>query len=165
MHNIAVLNTDKNLCTQVKQVGAGYVVTEFDVIVPEFDFNLVGKSYDVNTGFTEYVAPQPELIPIIINSVSNTLTGFEDGPNQYTVAELTDVIATGTLAVADSKFRVPFKRDDGAIRFMVAEVVGGVFTLTMNFKTGGKWIVNQELVDSSYPAPVFGITEQTFMVI
>jgi hypothetical protein len=116
--------------------------------------------------FIKPVIAPPTLIPIVINNVTDILPGFDDGPNQYTVAELTSVMATGTLAVPDSKFRVPFKRvDDGAVRYMVATVVSGVFTLTINFKTGGKWVVNQDLVNSAYPVPVFSLAEQTFMVI
>jgi hypothetical protein len=108
----------------------------------------------------------PDLIPIVISSVGETLPGFTDGPNQYTVAESAEVIATGTLDIPDDKFRVPFMRTDtGRIQMMVAEVINGEFTLTMCFKTGGEWVVNNQLINSSFETPIFSIKPQTFMVI
>lgn len=114
--------------------------------------------------------PEPEptapLIEITINNVMNTLAGFDDGSNQYTVNEQTDITVNGTLAIPDQNFRVPFKRTDtGRIQLMPANVVSGEFTLTLNFKTGGIWVVDDEQVNSAYDTPVFSIIKQTFMVI
>ena len=106
------------------------------------------------------------LIKVILTQVSGTLTGFADRDNQFTVNESTDIIASGTLAIADQKFRVPFKRlDTGRIQLMVAEVVDGQFTLSMNFKTGGIWVVNNELINAELTAPMFSIEEYQFAVI
>lgn len=106
------------------------------------------------------------LIPVVIEQVTGQLSGFDDAPRHFTVSENTDVIATGTLAIPDQKFRVPFIRQDtGRIQLMVAEVVDGQFTLTMNFKTGGIWVVNSELLNSNLPAETFSIEEHTFAVI
>jgi hypothetical protein len=167
MFNIAVLNSEKNQCIQIKQVGDDYTQTEFDVVVDSFDLNLKGMDYSVGDGFTVPAVVAPTLIPIVFSgTVTGALTGFDDGPNQFTVNENTDLTATGTLAIPKSTFRVPFKRiDTGRIQLMVATVIDGSFTLSMNFKTGGEWVVNEDLVNLNMPTPTFSITEQKFSVI
>jgi hypothetical protein len=166
MFNIAVLNALKDKCIQVKQVGSGYEATEYDVLLDDFEFGYVGMDYNLITGFTSHVDPLPSLIPIVISSVTGVLAGYDDGANQYTANELTDITVTGTLAIDDQLFRVPFRRvDTGRVQLMPADVINGEFTLTLNFKTGGVWVVDNEQVNSAYSQPVFSIETQTFMVI
>jgi len=109
------------------------------------------------------------LIPIIIDAVSNTLPDFDDSDNQYTVVENSESIATGSglLAFAGQKFRVPFVRTDTNRKaFMVAQVAAdGAFSITLNFKTGGEWVVDEALVNSELPTPVFSMPEYRFKVV
>lgn len=107
-----------------------------------------------------------QLIPVVIGQVTGNLPGYDDGERQYTVNENVDILATGNLPIPDQKFRVPFLRvDTGREQIMPAEVINGEFTITMNFKTGGKWVVNKDLLNSELPSPVFDIQEHTFFVI
>jgi len=118
-------------------------------------------------GMQEHIDAAPAaLIPIIIDAVTGDVPGFENEPNQYTVEEGTNVVATGTLAIPDRVFRVPFRRTDtGRINFMKAEVAAGQFTLTMNFKTGGLWVVNDELINMGFDKPLFTVEPHTFAVM
>ena len=87
-------------------------------------------------------------------------------PNSYTVAENTNCLAKGRLNIPEQKFRVPFQRlDIGRIQIMPADVTNDEFTINLNFKTGGKWVVNSELLNSELPQPLFEIEQQTFFVI
>lgn len=92
------------------------------------------------------------VIPIVIDFVSNTQAGFDNSVNQYTILENETSLATGTglQAIAGKKFRVPFVRTDtNRKNFMVAEVDAlGYFSLALNFKTGGDWIINTQLLNS-----------------
>lgn len=108
-----------------------------------------------------------ELIPITIGSVTNTLDGFGDGENQYTVKENTNCVASGKLNIPAQKFRVPFLRvDNNRAVSMVATVDDdGNFSIELNFPTRGDWIVNTELLNSKLPQPMFSIAEQTFSVV
>ncbi|WDE04678.1 hypothetical protein SG34_025665 [Thalassomonas viridans] len=106
------------------------------------------------------------LIPAVIEDVTGTVAGFSDVKNQYTVFEGEQFIASGTLAIIDQKFLVPFKRiDTGRTQLMLAEVKDGKLTLTMNFKTGGMWVVNNELINAELDEPKFSIEEYRFAVI
>ncbi|PCH95333.1 MAG: hypothetical protein COB83_08815 [Gammaproteobacteria bacterium] len=107
------------------------------------------------------------LLPIVIDDITNTLADFDDSDNQYTINEKTDCIASGKLAIPTQNFRVPFVRTDtGRKAYMVASVdTNGNFTITLNFKTGGEWMVNTELLNSELPQPVFRIAEHKFKVV
>jgi len=111
----------------------------------------------------EFVQP---LTPVVIEDVTGTVAGFSDAGNQYTVSESQQVVATATLAVADQKFYVPFKRTDtGRTQLMAAEVKDGKLTLTMNFKTSGLWVLNSELFNAGLDEPKFTIQEYRFAVV
>jgi len=107
------------------------------------------------------------LLPIVIDQVTNILTDFDDSDTQYTVKENTDCIATGKLAIPKQNFRVPFIRTDtGRKAYMIAAVDElGNFTITLNFKTSGEWLVNTELLNSELPKAVFSIAEHKFKVV
>lgn len=124
-----------------------------------------GDFYDIDLAHCGELPPQ-DLIAVVIDNVSNVLSDFDDRDSQYTVNEGENVIATGSLKIPNQKFRVPFKRiDTGRTQLMVAEVDSGQFTLTMNFKTSGIWLVNNELINSELPQPIFSINEYRFAVI
>lgn len=109
---------------------------------------------------------QDNLIAITINNITNTSPDFDDSDTQFTVHENEISIATGELLIPDQNFRVPFLRTDtGRKVYMLASVTDGVFTLTLNFKTSGEWIVNTELINSELLEPVFSILEHKFKVI
>ncbi|MDO6426245.1 hypothetical protein Q4489_04435 [Thalassotalea sp. 1_MG-2023] len=119
----------------------------------------------------------PDIINIEISGVSPTLTGFDNKPNEYTVNELTEITATGSglnalVAMGLTKFRVPFVRTDTQRKaYMVATIEqDGTFSISITFKTGGKWIVNTELLNSELtPEELaqfsFSIDEHVFKVI
>ncbi len=122
----------------------------------------------------------PEAIPVInivVNEVSGTLSGFADKAGEYTVEELTDYTATGSglkdvYDMGLSKFRVPFVRQDtGTKRYMVATISNdGTFELKLNFKTGGEWkvdsqLLNSELTDEEKSKFTFEVNTQVFKVI
>jgi len=117
--------------------------------------------------YNEYEASLvSELISINIDNVSNTLPDFDDSDREYTVKENTDCLATGSLGIKNQNFRVPFIRTDtGRKAYMIASITSGAFTITLNFKTGGEWLVNTELLNSELPAPMFAIAEHKFKVV
>ena len=133
--------------------------------------DLLGQVYNpANQQFLPKVnnseVPAESLIDIQIDNITNTLADFDDSDNEYTVHEKVDCIATGQLAIPDQKFRGPFLRvDTGRTQIMLAEVINGAFTITINFKTSGKWVVNKTLLNSELQQPVFDIQEHTFFVI
>jgi hypothetical protein len=95
------------------------------------------------------------IIEISIDNVTNTLVGFDDKEHQYTLAELTESIATGTgLSILHdmglTRFRVPFVRTDTQRKaYMVSDIsADGSFSMNINFKTGGEWVVNTDLLNS-----------------
>lgn len=143
---------------EVELDGEKYYVTDYSG-----ELNLETGTHN----YSDYEGSlSPNLIPVIIGDVTNQLAGFENAERQYTVAELSESLATGQLAIPDQKFRVPFLRvDTGRVQIMPAEVKAGQFSITLNFKTSGKWVVNQELLNSELPTPVFSIEEHTFWVI
>lgn len=123
----------------------------------------ISSDYDV----TKYKSTLlPEKTDISILNVSPVLPDFDDSDKSFTVKEGLDIIATGAVSIPDQNFRVPFKRvDTGRIQLMVANVVNGEFKMTMNFKTGGKWVVNSELVNSELPKEMFSIEDHIFYVV
>ncbi len=114
---------------------------------------------------------------ITISAVTNILTDFDDSDNQYTVIENSNSIASGggLISLYDmglTKFRVPFVRTDtGRKSYMVADIAqDGSFSITLNFKTGGEWIVNTELLNSELSEAElslfsFSIAEHKFKVV
>ena len=54
--------------------------------------------------------------------------------------ELEDVVISGTVNVGDRYIEVPIMRDDGRLFFFEGEIKGGVFTVSLNFPTGGFFI-------------------------
>ncbi|MDC3214785.1 hypothetical protein NQU47_19675 [Pseudoalteromonas distincta] len=125
------------------------------------------SDYSVDDYLASIAPVETPLIPVIIDNVAGLLDGYVNIENEYTVPQASDtVVATGSLAIPDRKFKVPFKRiDTGRVQLMPAEVVGGVFTLPLKFETNGVWIVNQELINSDYEQDVFALTERRFSVI
>lgn len=111
--------------------------------------------------------PETEtLIAIVIDNVTNSLPDFDDSDNQYTLRENTDCLATGSLDIPDQNFRVPVVRTDTNRKvYMLASVKDGAFTLTLNFKTGGEWLVNSDLINSELATPLFSIAEYKFKVV
>lgn len=159
---------------------SGGIVNFFDErdIVSSEHFSYEGNSYIV--GYYKGTKQPPlaiseqqylnsvdkKLITVSIETVSNTLPDFDDKDTTYTVVEGTDVTVTGTLQIPDQNFRVPFNRvDTNRIQLMTASVKDGIFTLNLNFKTSGKWVVNSELLNSELDQPVFQIEPQTFYVV
>lgn len=130
--------------------------------------------YEYSTYSIPVTAP---VININIASVAPQLTGFDNKPNEYTVSEFTDITATGSglaalVAMGLTKFRVPFVRTDTMRNaYMVSTIApDGTFTMNINFKTGGKWVVNTELLNSELTAQEleqfsFSIDEHVFKVI
>lgn len=111
--------------------------------------------------------PPRQLVPVVIDSVSGQLDGYINNDNEYTVPQQSaNVVATGKLAVPDRKFKVPFKRvDTGRVQLMPAEIVDGKFTIPLKFETNGIWVINQTLINSEYPEPLFSMAEYKFSVI
>ncbi len=117
------------------------------------------------------------VINIVVDAVSGTLSGFTNKAGEYTVEELTAYTATGNglkdiYGMGLSKFRVPFVRQDtGTKRYMVATINNdGTFELKLNFKTGGEWkvdseLLNSELTDEEKSKFTFEVNTQTFKVI
>ena len=107
-----------------------------------------------------------ELTPVSIDNVTERLKGYREGENQYHIAENKISVATGSVEFIDQKFTVPFMRaDTDRIQYMPATIEDGRFTIELNFKTAGKWVVNTKLLNSELPTPLFKIDEQTFFVI
>ncbi|MDW7550188.1 hypothetical protein [Pseudoalteromonas peptidolytica] len=131
----------------------------------------IGSFYNAETSEFERVANDDEqpldLTPINIESVTNTLSGYENNTNEFTVPQQSnDVIATGQLAIDDCKFKVPFKRiDTGRIQLMPAQVKDGQFLIPLRFETNGIWIVDQALINADLPKPVFELEEYRFSVL
>lgn len=152
-----------NLCNYETEVIHESLVSILDSVDVE-----VGNIYD-NGVFSKPVIEEEiptNIMPIVIGTVTNTLPDFDENDNQYTVTENTNCLAIGTLAIPNQKFRVPFRRlDTGRIQLMVAEVLDGKFTLSMTFKTGGIWVVNNELINAELAEPMFSIAEHRFAVI
>ncbi len=125
------------------------------------------SDYSVDDYLASIAPAETQLIPVIIDNVAGLLDGYVNVENEYTVPQASDaVVATGSLAIPDRKFKVPFKRiDTGRVQLMPAEVVGGAFTLSLKFETNGVWIVNQELINSDYEQDIFAIDERRFSVI
>lgn len=129
-----------------------------------------GYRYE-NGEFIEPTLPsepeRPTLIPVNIDAVAGQLQGYNNADREYTVPQQSaDVIATGTLAIEDRKFKVPFLRvDTGRIQLMPAQVVDGVFTVPLKFETNGVWVVNQELINTDFAQPLFELVEHKFSVI
>ena len=121
------------------------------------------------------VVNKPKVITIKIDSVTNKLDDFDDSDNEYTLVENSNSVATGALPLPNKKFRVPFVRLDvnglpDKKSYMVAVIENGVFTITLNFKTGGEWIVNTELLNSELTKSElalfsFAIADHKFKVV
>lgn len=160
------------------------IVVSNDLIeIQGYNSELLGQTYNSeNNTFTLVEETQPEeptgnVINIAITSVAPQLTGFDNKPNEYTVSEFTDITATGSglnalVAMGLTKFRVPFVRTDTMRKaYMVATIApDGTFNLNINFKSGGKWVVNTELLNSELtPEELalfsFSIDEHVFKVI
>lgn len=124
------------------------------------------KSLQV-VSFEDYQAyVNAPLIDVVVDDVSNLVEGFDDTDRKFTVTENSNSLATGSLAIVDTQFRVPFMRvDTGRTQLMPAIVKDGKFTITLNFKTSGKWVVNQALLNSELQQEAFSIEEYTFFVI
>lgn len=114
-------------------------------------------------------APRPSqkpLIPIIINSVTGDLDGFDDGDKEFTCRQNETLTLIGPLAVPDQFFRIPLVRTDtGREVPVVAEVKDGVMTINAVFPTAGYWECNSDLINRSFPQPVFSMDTLTFTVI
>lgn len=130
--------------------------------------NVGGGGWQQQTYYSVLDVP---LLNIVIDNITNTLSDFDDSDNEFTIKENTDCIATGKLSIPKQNFRVPFVRlsPEGlpdTKRYMVASVDElGNFTITLNFKTGGLWIVNTELLNSELPNSTFSIVEHKFRVV
>jgi len=142
----------------------------------DFVEEIKGNSV-VRYWYSTPIYPGQKIIDISINKPSNTLADFDDKDTQYTVTENTDSIATGTglsdlYALGLKRFRVPFVRTDTNRKvYMVADIAAdGTFTITVNFKTGGEWIVNSDLLNSELSQEElalfkFRIAEHKFKVV
>jgi len=139
-------------------------ITEADLVAGDIYRISVGGGWQQQSYTPEVITP---LLPVVIDNVTNTLSDFDDSDNEFTVQENTNCIASGKLAIPAQNFRVPFVRaDTGRKAYMVASVDAvGDFTITLNFKTGGEWVVNTELLNSELPQPVFSIAEHKFKVV
>lgn len=106
-------------------------------------------------------------IPVVIDNVSGQIDGYVNNENEFTVPQsAVDVVATGQLLVPDRKFKVPFMRTDtGRVQLMPADVTNGQFTIPLKFETNGIWVINEELINSEFPTPVFSLSEYRFSVI
>lgn len=107
-----------------------------------------------------------QLITVSIDDVTNRLEGYRESENQYHISENQVSLATGEVEFVDQKFTVPFLRvDTNRTQYMPATIKDGKFSIELNFKTAGKWIVNTRLLNSELSKPLFKIDEQTFFVI
>lgn len=110
---------------------------------------------------------ETQKIPVVIDNVSGQIDGYINNENEFTIPQQSDqVSATGDLAVPDRKFKVPFMRTDtGRVQLMPADVTNGQFTIPLKFETNGIWVINEKLINSEFPEPVFSISEYRFSVI
>ena len=149
---------------------------------------MINKIYDGGThsisaaNFVEEQTYQNQtVIAIAIDAVTNTLTGFDDKANQYTVVDMSNSVATGAglsalYALGLLTFRVPFVRlsPQGTPDLKVYMVAGisedGTFSMMINLPTGGEWVVNSELLNSELSDAElalfnFSIAEHKFKVV
>jgi len=133
--------------------------------------DVVKREFEKNEASTAVV------IAIAIDSVSNKLDGFDTKKNNYTVVESSNSVASGAglstlFDMGLKKFRVPFVRTDTQRKaYMIADILAdGTFSITMNFKTGGEWVVNSDLLNSELTTEElslfkFSIDEHKFKVV
>ncbi|PAJ71797.1 hypothetical protein CJF42_24770 [Pseudoalteromonas sp. NBT06-2] len=114
-----------------------------------------------------YTPSTEHLLEIKIDDIANTLSDFSDSDNNYTLLENTNYVVRGTLDIPKNTFTVPFLRTDTSRKcYMIATIDdNNNFEIALNFKTGGEWIVNTELLNSELPEPMFRIAEHTFKVV
>ena len=121
------------------------------------------------------------MIAITIGNITNTLTGFDDKDNQYTLVDMSNSIASGSglsalHAMGLLTFRVPFIRlsPQGVPDLKIYMVAGisadGTFSMMINLPTGGEWLVdsdqlNSELSEAELELLKFSIPEHKFKVV
>ncbi|PAJ72296.1 hypothetical protein CJF42_22015 [Pseudoalteromonas sp. NBT06-2] len=142
-----------------------------DIAPPDCSINEIQKFIDGDW----VVVNKSQIIPINIDSVTNKLEDFDDNDNEYTLVENSNSVASGVVPLPNKKFRVPFVRLDvkgvpDKKSYMVAVIENGAFTITLNFKTGGEWIVNTELLNSELTEAElalfsFSIADHKFKVV
>jgi hypothetical protein len=157
MFNIAVLNTEKDHCTSVKQVGTGYVQTEFDVVVSEFDFNYVGKNYHPVTEFTVPDVVEPATVPLfpiadlVITDALDAPILFANGayqPDKNQPFAITANVVNGEGAVQTAfnatGLKVVFIRTVANQltqdqHLLKCSIIDGVLTINGAFDVSGVW--------------------------
>jgi hypothetical protein len=125
----------------------------------------IGDEYSQELAEMGQTPPQ-QLVPIVIESVTGDLDGFDDGHNEYTCRQNEQLILVGPLAVPDQFFRIPLVRTDtGREVPVVAEVKSQVMTITAVFPTAGYWECNSELINRAFEHPLFSMDTLKFTVI
>jgi len=145
-------------------------------IIGDYVEEVKGKNI-VRYWYSYSAVDNGELIAIAIDAVTNTIADFDDKDNQHTVNENSNSVASGSgltalYAMGLKKFRVPFVRTDTNRKaYMIADITAdGSFSITINFKTGGEWVVNSELLNSELSDEElalfkFSIAEHKFKVV
>lgn len=91
---------------------------------------------------------------ITIGSVTGDLFHTPDF-SEITLNTNAAIQITGTLALPDDQFRMPLLREDtGRVVYLLATVVGGNLTIDGKFAASGKYMVNEDLINSGLPETV-----------
>ncbi|HDT6079413.1 TPA: hypothetical protein QHC28_004104 [Aeromonas veronii bv. veronii] len=154
----------------------GLGISPADVHVPELAAQFIpcpsgtlpGASYDGKTWTNpEFdIAPEPQLIPVVITDVQGDEDGFDNSHNEFTVKLGRELVITGPLPVPDQKFRVPCSmRDTGRTIAAVSDVVGGQMTITVTLPELGYWETTAEMLNAGLPQPTFSLNEPIRFVV
>ena len=112
---------------------------------------LTGNGWEQKTFITEAAA-----IPITITGITGALQ-VDSGFTRATAIENTNVIITGTLPIPDQSFNVPIRRNDGRLFIFGADVVGGSFTIVLNFPTCGAFVYSDNECNKDLPPNTFTV--------
>ena len=110
------------------------------------------------------VIEDPAPISIDIASVSGSVM-HNSTFTKATVYEETNITISGTLLIPDQTFSLPILRNDGRLFIFLAEVVGGAFSVVVNFPTCGSFSYSDDEANIDLPYQVFTVNTFKFDVL
>ena len=141
--------------------GSEYVIEEY----------TGSKRVESDITLDDYHAEQNKTIAIGEINVTPVEPDFDDTDTQYTVFKKTPITGQAKLSTAlppGKKIRIPVLRvDTGREDFFIGEVGADGLSITISgqFETGGRWVIGNEQINSSFIGAEFDMSTLEFTVI